>query len=204
MDAGEGWRVYSTPAGELRVYTHPCVYEPAEDSFLAIRALSFLAREGYSPRVVVDAGTGTGILALAASRLFPAALLLGVDINPYAVEAARRTLQGAGASLLLCRWLSCIKGPVDLVVVNPPYLPVMDEVRECRELALAWSGAPGVLEDACKGAARISRVIVMVYSSLSNWDAPACLEGEGFRVVKVFEESYFMEKLYAVVAERGG
>lgn len=202
MAHGEGWRVYHTRLGRLIVYTHPCVYTPAEDSLLAVEALEYLSTRGYEPSVVLDLGTGTGIIALAASRAFPSAQVVAVDVDSYAVEAARRTLEGTRSVVLACNWTTCIRGPVDLAIVNPPYLPVEDE-DGCKGLARAWSGSPRLLEDVCRQAAGISDIIVMVYSSLSGWDPYPCLEENSFEIIRVLGEAYFMEKLYAVIAARG-
>ena len=203
MAPGEGRRVYDTVVGELEIYTHPCVYEPAEDSLLAIKAVKQLADEGYQPGIILELGIGTGIISVAASRLFPQAFLIGVDVNEYAFKTARRNLEGSNSTVIACNWSSCIRGPVDLSIVNPPYLPVSDELGECSLLSKAWSGSPGLLEDICSELASISNAIVLVYSSLSGWSPRECLARRGFRVIHLLEESYFMEKLYAVVAVRG-
>lgn len=50
------------------------------------RALRRLAREGFAPRRILDAGTGYGQYALALRGCFPQARVLSVDINPACVE----------------------------------------------------------------------------------------------------------------------
>jgi len=46
--------------------------------------------------VFVDVGTGTGWLAIAVARSFPAVRVVGVDILPEALELARRNVTAAG------------------------------------------------------------------------------------------------------------
>lgn len=48
-----------------------------------------------APTAVLDVGCGTGILALAAARLWPGQVLAS-DIDPEAVQVARRTVQANG------------------------------------------------------------------------------------------------------------
>lgn len=48
-----------------------------------------LAEAGASPSRVLDLGCGSGILGLMAARLFPAAEVTAIDIDPEAVETAR-------------------------------------------------------------------------------------------------------------------
>ena len=49
----------------LFINTHPQVYEPAEDSFLLANTLELSRKD-----VVLEIGTGTGIIAVSAARKF--------------------------------------------------------------------------------------------------------------------------------------
>ncbi len=61
-------------------------HETTLGCLLAMEALAKRRR----PRRVLDMGCGSGILALAAARLWPAATVLGIDNDPVAVAVARR------------------------------------------------------------------------------------------------------------------
>ncbi len=50
--------------------------------------LDQLAQEGKKPGRILDLGTGSGILAIAAHRLWPAASITAVDIDPESVRVA--------------------------------------------------------------------------------------------------------------------
>ena len=63
---------------------------------LMIRALERLARRGTPPASVVDVGTGTGILAMAACRLWPDAEVMALDSDPIAVEVCQANLEANG------------------------------------------------------------------------------------------------------------
>ncbi len=56
-------------------------------------ALDSLRREGASFSAIADVGTGTGLLAFAAMRLWPAARAIASDIDPVAVEVAAENAQ---------------------------------------------------------------------------------------------------------------
>lgn len=60
---------------------------------LMVRALDRLARRGSPPASVVDVGTGTGILAMAACKLWPEAEVLAMDNDPVAVEVCKANLE---------------------------------------------------------------------------------------------------------------
>jgi ribosomal protein L11 methyltransferase len=50
---------------------------------------------------LLDVGTGTGILAIAAARLVPGSSVTGIDIDPQAVEVARENVEANDSSTLV-------------------------------------------------------------------------------------------------------
>ena len=71
---------------------------------------------------VIDLGTGTGILSIAAHRM-GARSVLAVDDDPVALQVARDTLRDNGLQGAVRLWLgdagrSCGRGPFDLALVN--------------------------------------------------------------------------------------
>ncbi|WP_310771974.1 peptide chain release factor N(5)-glutamine methyltransferase [Mycobacterium sp. Z3061] len=84
--------------------------------------------------VIVDACTGSGALAVALSRRWPGARIVGIDDSEAALEYARRNVEGTGVELVHADidtpgLLPELDGRVDLVVSNPPYVPA-DAVLE--------------------------------------------------------------------------
>lgn len=51
--------------------------------------LDQLEHQGFRPRTILDLGTGAGILAIAAAKLFSDVQVLATDIDPVATEVAR-------------------------------------------------------------------------------------------------------------------
>ena len=83
---------------------------------LCLELLQELADGGARPRRVLDLGTGSGILALAAAALWPEAEVHGVDNDPVAVEVARENAAANRAALHLGGdWPD---GTFDLVLAN--------------------------------------------------------------------------------------
>ena len=96
-----------------------------------LAALDRLEREGAQFKNVADIGTGTGLLAFAAMKLWPAARCIATDIDPIAVDVARdnaaingiETGHGAGQLLLavadgMGSPLLSARAPVDLIIAN--------------------------------------------------------------------------------------
>ena len=75
---------------------------------------------------VLDLGTGTGCLLLAALTEFPDAWGVGVDLIERATGLARRNAQRSGldgrAAFLCADWAAPLAGQFDLVLANPPYI----------------------------------------------------------------------------------
>lgn len=149
----------------------PGVYAPQEDTALLAGALR---REALPPRArVLDMGTGTGVLAVAAARR--GARVTAVDISRPAVWTARLNALLARTRVRVLR--GDLAGPVegstfDLVVANPPYVP--SPRPPGRGAARAWdAGHDGrlVLDRICGEAPRLLRpggVLLLVHSALSG------------------------------------
>jgi release factor glutamine methyltransferase len=103
----------------LRIKLHPQVYEPAEDTFLLAENLEVRPGE-----VALDMGTGTGLIALLMAR--KARFVLGVDINPIAVELARenaRINSIGNVRFVQSDLFENVSGKFDVITFNAPYLP---------------------------------------------------------------------------------
>ena len=77
-------------------------------------------RQGRTPAKVLDVGTGSGILAIAAAKL-GGARIVGLDIDPRAVEVARENVQLNGAAdrvELGTTPLTEVNGQFDVVLAN--------------------------------------------------------------------------------------
>jgi release factor glutamine methyltransferase len=118
----------------LRIKLHSQVYEPAEDTFLLADNLAI--KEGD---VALDMGTGTGIIALLMAK--KACWVLGVDVNPMAVELARENSEInniANVEFRLSDLFENVSGKFDVITFNAPYLP--GEPDEPIDLALVGGG----------------------------------------------------------------
>jgi release factor glutamine methyltransferase len=130
------------------------VYAPQDDTALLAEALH---EEALPPRAqVLDVGTGSGALALAAARR-------GADVT--AVDVSRRAVCTARLNAFLTRLpvrnrRGNLFGPVhdrtyDLILANPPYVPVPHTRRSPRGRSRAWdAGHDGrlLLDRVCRDA----------------------------------------------------
>lgn len=81
---------------------------------------------GRAPGRILDLGTGSGALLLAALSQWPQAKGLGIDISPAAVAVAQgnaeRLKLDDRSHFRLGDWAEGVTGPFDLILINPPYI----------------------------------------------------------------------------------
>ena len=93
------WLDYAPGAGEHVIHLDPgSAFGTGlhESTRLCLHAIATLADAGERPATVVDFGCGTGILALAAGLLFPAASAWCLDNDPLALVACQENAERNG------------------------------------------------------------------------------------------------------------
>ena len=120
----------------LRVLVAPHVFVPRLRTELLAREAAALATPGS---VVVDLCCGTGAVGLAIATRVPGIELHAADLDPAAVADARRNLEGIGAvheGDLFAALPASLRGRVDVLAVNAPYVPtgrIAEMPREARD-----------------------------------------------------------------------
>lgn len=138
----------------LELETSPATLIPRPDSETLIEALLDYCPDREQVRSVLDLGTGTGCLLLAALSEYGAAWGVGVDIAPDAARLAARNARRAGlegrCAMLAGDWSASIRGEFDVVFSNPPYIPqgdladLMPDVRDYEPARALDGGADGL------------------------------------------------------------
>lgn len=165
------------PRPDARLFRPPGVYRAQSDSAV----LAGVIRHGghASGRHVLDVGTGSGALALAAARS-GAASVTAVDLSLRSVLATRVNCALRGARVTVRR--GDLFAPVagrrfDLIVANPPYVPAETDELPRHRSARCWDGGVdgrAVVDRICAAAAdHLARdgVLLMVHSAVSGADA---------------------------------
>lgn len=139
----------------LNFAVSPAALIPRPESETLIEAALATFADRAAPRHILDLGTGSGCLLLAALHEFSQAFGLGVDRS---FAAAR--LAGSNAALLgladravfLCAdWSAPLRARFDLILCNPPYIPtseiggLMPEVGRHEPVTALDGGADGLL-----------------------------------------------------------
>lgn len=152
------------------------------------------ARSGDAARpspIAVDLCTGSGAIAASIAYEVPQAQVYAVELDPDAHAWAQRNLAGTGVTLVLgdvATALGELDGTVDLVVANPPYIPldaydgVEPEVRDHDPALALWSGEDGLdairtVEKAARRLLRPGGLVVVEHADQQGESAPAVFAG---------------------------
>lgn len=177
----------------------PDVYEPAEDSFLMIRAA--LAEIRKSDRVL-EIGTGSGIVSMC---LMDCAKVVATDINPYAVKSARLN----GVEVIRTDLFGGIGGEFDLIIFNPPYLPTSKDEKVDGWIGCAWDGGRDGLTIINRFLDQVGeylmdggRILLSISSLTGIEQVKEKMAALGFTVDEVLSETHFFERLVVLRGKR--
>jgi len=184
------------------------VYEPDEDSFIVDDYLAQVVKEND---VVLDVGTGCGILAVVAAR--KAKNVVATDINPHAVKCAKLNAKTNRVNNKMNVRLGDLFKPIrktekfDLIIFNAPYLPTALSEQKTW-VGKAWSGGPDgrqlidqFVHEAPQCLARNGRIL-LVQSSLANIDETLrAFSEKGLETRVVAEKKFAFETIVVVEAK---
>ena len=111
----------------LRVAVEPGVFVPRQRTALLVEQAAALLRGSSRAAAVVDLCCGSGAVGLAVATALGPVELHAADVDPVAVRCARRNLEPVGGRVhqgdLYAALPAGLRGRVDLLTVNAPYVP---------------------------------------------------------------------------------
>lgn len=138
----------------LRILVEPGVFVPRRRTEFLVRKAVALVEDRPGPLVVVDMCCGSGAVGVALVAALGAVELYAADIDPVAVHCARRNLAACGGRVfagdLYAALPRQLRGRVDLLVANAPYVPteaialMPPEAREYEPRMALDGGADGL------------------------------------------------------------
>ncbi|MET1089049.1 MAG: putative protein N(5)-glutamine methyltransferase [Arthrobacter sp.] len=150
-----GWAGFSG----LRIAVDPGVFIPRRRTELLVSEAVALLQEslgvGGEPGIVVDLCCGSGAVGVAVASRVPVQELHAADIDPAAVQCARRNLATERGQVhqgdLYAALPSRLRGQVQLIAVNAPYvptdvLPTMPPEARIHEPRISLDGGPDGLQ----------------------------------------------------------
>jgi release factor glutamine methyltransferase len=180
------------PFRHLVVNVGPGVFVPRPETEVVAGWAIDALRSRTAP-VVVDLCTGSGAIALAIATEVPAAVVYAVELDRQAYEWASRNLAASSVTLRQGDAADAfpeLDGTVDLVIANPPYIPmaayesVEAEVRDHDPALALWSGEDGldavrVIERTAARLVRPGGLVVVEHADVQGETAPAVFAATG-------------------------
>ena len=189
-----------------KISTCKHVYEPSEDTFLLMDSLEYL---NIKPKdTILEIGTGTGIIAIHAAK--HANHVTATDINPYALECAKKNANNIkNIQFIKSNLFAGINRKYNRIIFNPPYLPqekseTSDDIIDC-----AWNGGKDGRETTGKFLNQAplylkeTGQILILDSSKSKYEKTLdTLKKNGFTAKIVKRTSLFFEELVVIQAKK--
>ncbi|MFM1869543.1 MAG: peptide chain release factor N(5)-glutamine methyltransferase [Pseudomonadota bacterium] len=110
---------------------------------LVINFLDSAGRQNFTP-TILDLGTGSGAIGLALAKNIPRSQVTCVDISPEALDIAQKNATLLGLNTVQFHqgsWLDGLTGQFDVIVSNPPYIPMGDQHLSMGDLRFEPSSA---------------------------------------------------------------
>ena len=188
----------------FKINTNDNVYVPAEDSYLL--ADNLLVKEDMS---VLEIGTGSGIVAMYASRL--SNKITVTDINFDACELARKNFKDnniEGVEILFGNLFEVVKNrKFDIILFNTPYLPTENDEVIDDNLNYAFDGGLNgrkvidLFLNEVKNHLNDGGIVQMIQSSLSDVEKTLnILDEKGFIAEIATSEHFFFEDIVLINA----
>lgn len=171
------------------------VYNPSDDSYLLLKCIEVLPGQLF-----LEMGTGSGLIALHAAKL--GAKVTAVDVNPNAIECARRNAakNSLRIDVLKSDLFERVTGHYDVIAFNPPYLP--GTASSTSWVEKAWAGgeegsemAIKFLENAWRYLAPGGRIYI-VLSSVGGLMSLLKAARERYESEMLEEKHMFFESIY--------
>ncbi len=170
----------------------PGVFVPRPETEL-LAGWAIEQASGVPEPVVVDLGTGSGAIAKSLADEVPSARVHAVEVDELAHRYATLNLAGTGVDLRLGDLAGAFEElarTVDVVVSNPPYIPldawesVALEARDHDPATALWSGVDGLdairaVEGRAAILLRTGGVVGVEHADVQGESAPAVFAGAG-------------------------
>ncbi len=172
------------------------IYEPRGDSFLLQKQIKKYCKPND---IVLDMGTGSGILAKEAAKYCKK--VVAVDVQRGVIAKLKRENHDKKIKYMVSDLFSNITGKFDLIIFNPPYLP---EDVKLKDITLdgGKKGYELIQKFLCelKDFLKTNGKVLLLFSSLTKKKkVEEFIRKSGFKFKQVAKQKIFFEELYVYV-----
>lgn len=205
----------------IRIQTSDVVYTPAEDSFFMQDVLTDYFTQPKNRKNIshiAEMGCGTGYNLITLHKLFPKGYFVAIDKNPYALELTENNLflNNLKSSEIIFYHSDLFsqvpKQLFDLIIFNPPYLPVEDAFSDSKEedlIRLSWEGGANIINEFLMSAQDFLSnngliFIIISHFQLENEDIAQYIEKKypNLFIVSYYTKKIALETLYLLILKK--
>ncbi|UNK69618.1 peptide chain release factor N(5)-glutamine methyltransferase [Microbacterium sp. H1-D42] len=187
----------------LELAVGPGVFVPRPETETVVQfAIDALLENAAPAPIAVDLGTGSGAIALAMATEVPHARVFAVERSPEAHAWAARNVAGVENLTLIHGDLATafddLRGTVDVVISNPPYvpddaIPRDPEVRLHDPAQALYGGADGldvvrVISGRARELLHDGGLLVLEHGELQGEAIRSILSGDGWRAASTHQD----------------
>lgn len=187
----------------LELAVGPGVFVPRPETETVVQfAIDALLESASAPPIGVDLGTGSGAIALAMATEVPHARVHAVERSADAHAWAERNTRGVGNLTLVLGDLATafdeLRGTVDVVISNPPYvpddaIPRDPEVRLHDPAQALYGGADGldvvrVISSRAQQLLHSGGLLVLEHGELQGHTIREILTADGWRAAATHQD----------------
>jgi release factor glutamine methyltransferase len=172
------------------------IYEPAEDTFLLLKAALLEANQFDS---TIEIGCGRALISCELAKKVKC--ILATDMNPHAVRLAR----DCGINAIRADLFRGLKARFDLIIFNPPYLPTTTEEKLGGWIDFALDGGKHgrntiyrFLEQIKDHLSPEGRSLLLISSLTGLKEVEEKAREEGLIVKEVANTKLFFERLFVI------
>jgi release factor glutamine methyltransferase len=140
----------TVPFLDLELFVEPPILIPRPETEEWVARLC-TTLQGLSNKKlrIIDIGTGTGCIALSLAHALPKSEVIALDINPQALELARKNATHnkiTNVTFIQSDLFAQVHGTADLIVSNPPYISE-DELSSLDASVVLWEDLQALQAD---------------------------------------------------------
>lgn len=207
--------------GTIRIETFDTVYIPGEDTFFLEDSLKELVHSHHFAEDltnIAEMGVGSGYITILLMKEFPSCHFYAIDKNQKALDCTRNNISLNNLPIDQVKFFqsdlykNVQADPFDVIIFNPPYLPVEDNptlVTTDPMYRSTWEGGNQVIQEFLQSSEQFLSqhgkiILILSHYQVKDGKIAEFIQQatQHLRVERFFKKQLSLETLYVVVVSK--